>query len=72
MSYKHLSLAERYYIEIEKKAGRPMNKIAQALERSQSTISRELKRNIGQRGGCIEEDLAPQEPVTRAEPDRHG
>jgi IS30 family transposase len=50
MSYKHLSLSERYYIEIEKKAGRPMNKIAQALERSQSTISRELKRNIGQRG----------------------
>jgi len=50
MSYKHLSLAERYYIEIEKKAGRPMNKIAQALGRSQSTISRELSRNIGQRG----------------------
>ncbi len=50
MSYKHLSLAERYYIEIEEKAGRPMKRIAEALGRSQSTISRELVRNTGKRG----------------------
>lgn len=50
MSYHHLSLAERHYIEIARKSGISMNKIAQALNRSQSSISRELSRNAGQRG----------------------
>jgi IS30 family transposase len=50
MSYEHLSLAERHYIEIERKAGTSMNQIAKALGRSQSTLSRELSRNTGQRG----------------------
>ena len=50
MSYCHLSLAERHYIEVERKLGTSMNKIAQALNRSQSSISRELKRHTGQRG----------------------
>ena len=50
MSYKHLSLEERHYIEVERKLGASMNKIAQALGRSQGTISRELERNTGQRG----------------------
>ena len=31
MSYKHLSFAERYYIEIECKAGTSMNQLAKAL-----------------------------------------
>ena len=50
MSYKHLSLEERYYIEIEMRAGKSLNKIAKALRRSQSTLSREISRNTGQRG----------------------
>lgn len=50
MSYRHLSLAERHYIEVERKAGKSMNHIGQALNRSQSSISRELSRNTGQRG----------------------
>lgn len=50
MSYIHLSLEERYYIEIEKKSGKSSNKIANALGRSQATISRELSRNTGKRG----------------------
>ncbi len=50
MSYVHLSLAERHYIEIERKAGTSMNEIAKALGRSQSTLSREISRNTGQRG----------------------
>jgi IS30 family transposase len=50
MSYEHLSLAERHYIEIERKAGTSMNQIAGALGRSQSTLSREIKRNTGLRG----------------------
>jgi len=50
MGYKHLSLAERHYIEIERKKGKSFNLIARALGRSQSTISREVKRNTGLRG----------------------
>ncbi len=50
MSYLHLSLAERYYIEIELKMEVSINQIAKAMGRSQSTISREIHRNTGQRG----------------------
>lgn len=50
MSYQHLSLAERYYIEIERKMEVSINQIAKALGRSQSTISREILRNMGKRG----------------------
>ena len=50
MSYKHLSLEERHYIEIEMRAGKSLNMIAKALRRSQSTLSREISRNTGQRG----------------------
>jgi len=50
MSYTHLSLEERHYIEIRKKKGESANLIAKALKRSQPTISREIKRNTGLRG----------------------
>lgn len=50
MSYTHLSLEERYYIEIQKKRGESANNIAKALTRSQPTISREITRNTGLRG----------------------
>ena len=50
MSYQHLSLAERYYTEIELKMKASINQIAKAMGRSQSTISREIQRNTGQRG----------------------
>ena len=50
MSYTHLSLEERYYISIQKKKGESSNMIAKALNRNQSTISREIIRNTGLRG----------------------
>lgn len=50
MSYKHLSLEERYYIEIELKEDTSINKIAKSLKRSQGTISKEIQRNKGKRG----------------------
>ncbi len=50
MSYTHLSLEERHYIEIQKKKGESANMIAKSLNRSQPTISREIIRNRGQRG----------------------
>lgn len=50
MSYKHLSLTDRHYIETERKMGTSLNKIAKALNRPQCTISREVARNSGKRG----------------------
>lgn len=50
MSYKHLSLEERHYIELAMKNEKTLTEIAAELNRSQSTISREINRNCGQRG----------------------
>jgi len=50
MTYTHLTQDERYQIYILKKAGYDQSAIAQIMERSKSTISRELKRNCGARG----------------------
>ncbi len=50
MSYKHLSLEERHYIELSAKKGKSLSEIAKDLGRSQSTISREISRTKGQRG----------------------
>ena len=50
MSYKHLSLEERHYIELSLKNEMALTEIARTLGRSQSTISREISRNTGHRG----------------------
>lgn len=50
MSYTHLTREERYQIYALKQAGHNQSEIAHVLERSASTISRELARNRGQRG----------------------
>ena len=50
MKHKHLSLEERYYIEIALKKGDSQNMIAKALNRAQGTISKEISRNKGDRG----------------------
>lgn len=50
MTYTHLTQDERYQIYILKKAGHDQSAIAQIMERSKSTISRELKRNCVARG----------------------
>jgi len=50
MNYTHLAQEERYQIYALKKAGHKQSEIANVLERSESTISRELARNCGQRG----------------------
>lgn len=50
MSYKHLSLEDRHYIELSLKNDMTLSQIAIDLDRSQSTISREVRRNRGQRG----------------------
>jgi len=50
MSYKHLSLEDRHYIELSIKNEMTLTQIANDLGVSQSTISREVRRNRGQRG----------------------
>ena len=50
MGYKHLSLVERHYIQLERKMGKSFSEIARCLGRAASTISREVKRNTGLRG----------------------
>jgi transposase, IS30 family len=50
MNYTHLTQAERYQIAILSKAGHEQSEIARVMNRHPSTISRELRRNRGQRG----------------------
>jgi len=50
MTYQHLNLQERHYIELERKKGTLQKDIAASLGRSSSTLSRELSRNHGLRG----------------------
>jgi IS30 family transposase len=50
MTYKHLNLAERYYIEISLRSEASHEEIASALSRSQGSITREINRNTGLRG----------------------
>lgn len=50
MNYTHLTQAERYQIAILNKAGHAQSEIARVMNRHSSTISRELRRNRGQRG----------------------
>lgn len=50
MAYRHLTAEERHYIETRHKMEDSTTEIALALGRNQSTISRELTRNRGQRG----------------------
>ena len=50
MNYIHITQEERYQIYALKKVGHQQSEIAKVLKRSESTISRELKRNAGKRG----------------------
>jgi len=49
MSYRQLTLEEKFIIDIFCKAKIPIREIAYNLNRHKSTIYRELKRNKGQR-----------------------
>ena len=49
-TYTHLTQEERYHIETMRKQKISLNSIAKGMGRARSTLSRELKRNTGQRG----------------------
>ncbi len=46
MSYKHLSLEERHYVEVSLQNGKALSRIDEKIGRQQCTISREIARNI--------------------------
>jgi IS30 family transposase len=48
--YKHLTSEQRYYIYLERQKGSTQKSIAEAIGVSESTVSRELKRNGGKNG----------------------
>ncbi len=50
MKYTHLTAEERYQIDDLRREGFSQIKIASTIGRSKSTLSRELKRNKGERG----------------------
>ena len=50
MKYKHLTSEQRYYIYLERQKGSAQKSIAKAIGVSESTVSRELKRNGGKNG----------------------
>lgn len=50
MCYSHFTLEERTFLYLSKKEGLSIRKIAELMGRSPSSVSRELKRNLGKRG----------------------
>jgi transposase, IS30 family len=64
--YKHLTQDERYQIAILLKAGKRQYEIAALMNRHPSSISRELKRNRGQRGYRPKQAQALSEARMRA------
>ena len=64
--YKHLTRDERYQIAILLKAGKRQYQIAALMNRHPSSISRELKRNRGQRGYRPKQAQALSEDRMRA------
>lgn len=55
MQYNHLTLKERCRIDVLLQDGISYSEIARDLQRNSSTISREVRRNMGQDGYQYEE-----------------
>lgn len=49
-TYNHLTREERYHIQTLRKQNVSISQIAKGMGRNKGTVSRELKRNTGQRG----------------------
>jgi IS30 family transposase len=61
MNYTHLTEEERYHIDELKREGLKVTDIALSIKRSVSTVSREFKRNQGERG------YRPKQAQTKAQ-----
>ena len=74
--YAHLAQEERYHIELMRREGVSIRRIAEGMNRSPSTVSRELRRNAGERGyrhkqaqGKARERLAAKPKCVRMTPE---
>ena len=54
----HITIAQRYTIEVMLKQGHKQKEIALAIDKNESVISREIKRNCDERNGVYRSDLA--------------
>ena len=63
----HLTREERYHIELDLARGMSLRQIAEGMQRSPSTISRELRRNASGRGYChaLADELAAERLRTK-------
>jgi IS30 family transposase len=61
----HLTLEQRYEIELWQKAGKGVTAIASEIGRDKSVVSRELKRNSDGRNGAYRAKLAERKTLTR-------
>lgn len=72
-AYHHLTQEERYTITFFSRRRIPQHQIAKAIGRSPSTISRELRRNIGNRAdGIYRAEAAHQHAIARRRRARKG
>lgn len=65
MGYRQLSEGERYAIARMRRLGYSMRRIAEVLDRSASTVSREIRRNATRHGGKYRAEKAHQYAVAR-------
>ena len=61
----HLSMKQRYEIELLRNQKYSMTKIAEIIGKNKSTISREIKRNSDQRNGVYKSELAQKKTIER-------
>lgn len=61
----HLTLEQRYKIEVYRNAGISISEIAELVDKDKSVISREIKRNSDQRSGVYKAVLADKKALNR-------
>ncbi|MBP6387188.1 MAG: helix-turn-helix domain-containing protein [Pseudarcicella sp.] len=61
----HLSIKQRYEIELLHSQNYSMTKIAEIIGKDKSTVSREIKRNSDKRNGVYKSDLAHKKTIER-------
>ena len=61
----HLSMKQRYEIELLRNQNYSITKIAEIIGKDKSTISREIKRNSDQRNGVYKAELAHKKATER-------
>jgi len=61
----HITDEQRCIIQRMKKAGHQQKRIAEAIGKSESAVSREIRRNCDQRSGALNTDLAARKSAQR-------